>query len=507
VSKPEREIELKLAVPGGSAGALAEQLASHGSPGQQGRRQHQVTTYFDTRDATLARSGMSLRVRCTDGRYVQTLKADRSDGAAANRAEWEWPVKANKPELGLVARTPLAEKLPLGIALHPVVTTDIDRTIRILELDGGTVVEAALDEGFIAAGTARAAVHELELELRTGDAAPLFRYALELLAAVPLTIESQSKAERGYRLRNRVRPEAHKAKDITLDPRATGADAFRKILTAELGHLLANQPAALAGDPEGIHQMRVAIRRLRAALALFEPHLEPHAMSRFQAELRRVGRVFGEARDWDVLCLQILPDAVKAAGAGAGCDLLRAPAMAEREAAHQRFGRELLAPPFTALVLGLAAWAEQGAGQRVLLGDPALDRPIHDLSPRLLDRLARKVRRRGRRSAHGSDTGRHALRKSLKKLRYGIEYLRSVFPGKPADSYVRDCDKLLKTLGGMNDAVTATALADGLRDGARADLVPAIGVLARQLRQRRNKARQKLAKRWKTYRSRRGLWA
>ena len=225
---------------------------------------------------------------------------------AAQRGEWEWPIEQDTPDLALLAETPagaVAGDLA-GKELEPVFVTDIRRTVRELRVDETTTAEAALDEGTITAGAASEAVSELELELRDGTLAPLYRLALDLHATVPLTIGPESKADRGYRLRTGRAPLASKAPDLDLDRGIGVPEAFREIVAAGLGHLLANQPAAAAGDPEGVHQMRVAIRRLRTALVLFETHLEPHATARFEAELKRLGRVLGEARDWDVFCLR-----------------------------------------------------------------------------------------------------------------------------------------------------------------------------------------------------------
>jgi inorganic triphosphatase YgiF len=502
-----REVELKLAVPADSAAILIDAVGSRASAEKLRGPRHECTTYFDTSDEALARSGLSLRVRCTDDRFIQTLKASRSDGVAANRDEFEWPIEANKPDLRLAAQTPLAGRLPPGPALEPVVRTDVQRTIHIVKLDAGTVVEAAYDEGTITAckadNDASRPVRELELELKQGSPAALFRWALELHAAARFTIESESKAARGYRLRHDEPPAPRKATDIVFDRKTRAAVVVRQIVTAELGHLLANQPAALSGDAEGVHQMRIAIRRLRAVLTLFAPHLEPYTTTRFQAELRRVGQVFGQARDWDVFCLQVLPAALKAADMASWCALLQPLARAEREAAHRRFAEELMAPAFTALVLGLAAWVEQDS----LLGDAALRRPIADLAPRLLDRLTRKVYRRGRHLRHRSDAERHALRKSLKKLRYGIDYLGSIYPDKAVDAYLQRCKKLQKILGDMNDAVMAPGLADRLDDGTRPGLAPAVGALTKQLSDQRSEALAGLAKRWKTFRIQEPFWA
>ncbi|MEA2737265.1 MAG: hypothetical protein QOH05_572 [Acetobacteraceae bacterium] len=498
--KPPREVELKLALPDGPLDAVWEHRAFQASTARP-RRRHEVTTYFDTSDRALARLKISLRVRLSDGCRVQTLKADGKDGVAADRAEWEWPIEQDAPDIGLLATTPIASELPRKLDLAPVFITDIERTIRMLDLDGDTVVETALDEGTIIAGDARQPVRELELELKAGDPAPIFRLALELHAAMPLTIETQSKAARGHRLSTGTVPAACKAEEVVLKRKTNGVAAFRRILTAGLGHLLVNRPAALSGDAEGVHQMRVAIRRLRAALTLFEPLLATHTASLFQAELRRVGQVFGEARDWDVFTLEVLPAALKNAGAAAWCDLLRQPAMARREAAHRHFAAEVQAPAFTALMLGLAAWVEE----KTLLGDDDLDRPILELYPRLLDRLAAKVERRGR-HIDRSDAERHALRKSLKKLRYGIDFLRSVLPEDASKSYLHKCKKLQQLLGDANDSVSAITLADGLNDGARPDLLPALGAATEWLGRQREDGLQDLAKRWKAFQAEPRFW-
>lgn len=375
----------------------------------------------------------------------------------------------------------------------------------MFELADGTAIEAVYDQGTIIAGDAREPVHELELELRQGQPVALYQLALALHAATPLMVIKDSKAERGYRLRSRHLPGAQKAPGIGFASDTSTAEAFRRILTGGLSHLLTNRAAALSGDAEGIHQIRVAIRRLRAALTLLRPHLEPHATSRFVAELRRMGQVFGEARDWDVFRLQIVPQALSGPESAGWSGLLLHAAMARREAAHRRTAQEIRSPAFTALVLGLAAWAEQGQHSRNLVGDAALERPIGDVSPALLDRLVHKVHRRGR-HIDRSDADRHSLRKSLKKLRYAVGYLAGIYPPEATKSYVRGCKKLQKILGDINDAVTAPRLADCLSIDARPDLAPAVGALSTQLASQRKKALYHLTKRWKTFHAQSGFW-
>jgi len=500
----DREQELKLAVPEGATGVVLAHPVL-GLSGPEARRKHQVSTYYDTADHALARQGVVLRVRRSGGTFVQTVKAEGRPGVAANRGEWEWPIPDDRPDPSLLGQTPAAGKVAAGLDLRPLITTDIDRTTHTLVMDDGTAIEAAFDAGWIIAGNAREPVRELELELRQGDPAVLYRLALQLHSVVPLTIETATKSERGFRLLRGTPPGPSKAAHISLAPDTPGTAAFREIISVGLHHLLLNRDPALAGNAEGLHQMRVAIRRLRAALGLFKPHLEQHALAHFAAELRRIGRVFGEARDWDVFRLQVLPDTLPEDSAGWG-DLLKHPAQQQREAAYQAVTREIAAPAFTALALGLAAWAEQGCASADLLGDRALRQPIARLAPDLLDRLARKVDHRGRHIDDGSDADRHALRKSVRKLRYAIDYLAGAYPRKGVKSYLHACKKLQQSLGDSNDTVAATGLAERLAD-RHGDLAPALGALESILAARRRDALRALPKRWRKFHREPRFWS
>ena len=503
------EIELKLRLPAAARAELADHPVFRPPHATAPEERHEVTTYFDTPDLALAGKGISLRVRRNGDGRVQTVKLRGAGPAvAAQRGEWEWPIEQDTPDLGRLAETPagtIAGDLA-GRALEPVFATDIRRTVRELRVDANTTAEAALDEGTIAAGAASEPVSELELELRDGTLAPLYRLALDLHATVPLTIAPESKADRGYRLRTGQAPIARKAPDLDLDRGIGVPGAFREIVAAGLGHLLANQPAAAAGDPEGVHQMRVAIRRLRTALVLFGAHLEPHTTHRFGAELKRLGRVLGEARDWDVFCLDTLPRALDDAPGASWGHLLLEAASAERRVAHQRVEEEIERPALTGFVLGMMAWAEDGSVRPALLGDKRLRIRLVKLAPELLDRLAGKVAKRGRRIGRRSDEELHALRKSLKKLRYGVDDVAGLYGRKAVRKYLQGCKELQELLGRMNDAAVAGTLARGLSADDGSGLAPAVGALAQWSERRRNKALHRLSGAWATFQKASPFW-
>ena len=158
-----REVELKFRIPPGSRAALE---ASPALAAAAPRRHHQVTTYFDTPDHLLDRTGLTLRVRRSGGTYTQTVKSRANcGGVATRRSEWEWRIGQDEPDVGQLAETRALAMAATAIKdrLEPVFVTDIRRTTRLLHLDDNTVAEAAIDEGSIEAGPASEPICELEL--------------------------------------------------------------------------------------------------------------------------------------------------------------------------------------------------------------------------------------------------------------------------------------------------------------------------------------------------------
>ena len=471
------ELEIKLLIPAAAAGTVAAHPLLRGAAAP--KLQRQVTTYFDTPGWDLAHMGASLRIRRRGKARVQTLKLRDAAGQAFERGEWEWPVTADAPDRALLATTPLAALLATMPAFAPVFATTIERRLHLLERDG-SVIEVALDAGQVQAGDAVEPILELELELKSGPAAPLFGLAAALQAALPLTLGAESKAERGWRLSTGRPRGVTKPGPVVLPPGASAAEAFRRIIGAGLAGLLANLPAA--AEVEGVHQLRVGIRRLRAALALFAPLLDPEPTGRFTTELRRLGQVLGAARDWDVFCTETLAAVPGAAG-------LRPAAEAARAAAHRALAEALAGPALSAMVLGLAAWAEAA---------PVPDSRLAAALPRLEHRLARKTRRRGRRIRHRPPEDLHALRKAVKKLRYGVEALAPLHKRKQASGFLAGCAALQAELGLLNDAGMAAVLAGRLAGEAPAEAVAALRDWAEA---RQAKALERIPRAWHRFRA------
>ncbi len=294
---------------------------------------------------------------------------------------------------------------------------------------------------------------------------------------------------------------AVKAPEVEVDRHATAAVALGEILGTRLDHLRTNQSAASYGDAEGVHQMRVAIRRLRAGLVLFDPLLEPSSTQRFEQELRRIGQIFGGARDWDVFCLEMLPACAAETGQQTPIDRFREMAEHRRHVAHESFVRELAGSRYTQVINDLSSWAA---------GEPAVarhrSRPLRDLAPDLLARLARKVDRRGRHLQRRSTEELHGLRKSLKKLRYGADDLSHLFGPKRVKSFRRGCKALQENLGEVNDAASASRLAEALRPTLRPEAADTVEIMVSWSHHRRDAAVRNLPKAWDEFRDAPRFW-
>ena len=287
------EVELKLAAPAADVPELKRALLKM-TPAAAGVASRLITTYYDTPDLALKRQGLSLRVREQSGRFIQTVKtADPSGADVLKRGEWEDELAEGCPDPHAAQS---GEHLPDGIAgdLQPLFETDVTRTTFAIRPAPATRIEAAIDQGEIrAAGGGTEPISEIELELKSGDQAALYDVALQLLDVASIRIEPRSKAERGYRLGDEpeAAPSVVHAEPVALDPTMTVEAALQEIGRACLAHLLHNEAAALAMDPEGVHQMRVAIRRIRSAISAFKKLLPA-------ADRRRLSGELACRRDW-----------------------------------------------------------------------------------------------------------------------------------------------------------------------------------------------------------------
>ena len=472
------EVELKLSARPADLPQLQQVLAAksacgpHPDPpphaGEGRERARLVGTYYDTRDRALLQRGLTLRVREQHGRYIQTVKAgDLATGGFLERGEWEDALSDDRPDLAAPQSGAL---LPHDIAadLRPIFVTDVTRTLIYVEPIAGTRIETAIDEGEIRVADSEAVepLSEIELEVKSGEPAALYDLALQLLEAAPIRIEARSKSERGYSLAEGAAagPQAVHGQPLKLEP-GMAAEAFlQKLGRSCLAQVIRNEAAVLTAQPEAVHQMRVALRRLRSAVSSLKAVLPEEQRLRVADELRWLARSLGRARNLDVFASELLPAARAGLSEEPGWDDLAARLDGLRRDAYAQIKEMLLSERYTATMLRLLRWFESGEWRehQDLAGADLIDAPIGNIAPHLLDRLRRRVQKRSKRFRRLTAPERHRLRIAAKKLRYTLELFGGIACGPNSPAFVHRLKQLQDGLGYANDIRVAHQFAPEL---------------------------------------------
>lgn len=200
-----RELEIKLSVAQSELDHALAWLLDQ--PNTQRHDTLQLAnTYYDTPQGDLNRQKIALRIRRMGDQYIQTLKT-RGEfvNGAHQRQEWEWPLMGTRLQMGLIADTPVAQSVNPA-ELQPVFETNFERRVVMIG-QGESLIEVAIDCGEIIAGGQSCPLHEVEFELKAGDASSLLAWARRLANEVPVLLNVISKAEQGYFLAGVSSPE------------------------------------------------------------------------------------------------------------------------------------------------------------------------------------------------------------------------------------------------------------------------------------------------------------
>jgi len=447
------ETELKLALAPGEAARvpLAPALA-----GLTAHRERHLAFYYDTPTRELARAGLGLRLRRQGRHWRVTLKAAGSgEHGLHHRPEWEYPVPGPVLDLSRFAASPLAD-LADGANLHerlaPVLVSEFRRTRWRLEATPGSRLEVALDEGRLLARNRETRLEEVEIEVLEGPVCAAFDLAEALAAQIALRPEPASKLARGLVLATALRPRPARAAPISLAPQASPREAAREVVRACLAQAQANESGVLASaDIEFVHQHRVALRRLRSALRLFRPALQPGEEAAFAEDLRWAAGALGRCRDWDVFVTETLPPLAAAEGDAAhGREILGRARARQREA--RRAAREaILSPRYGLAMLRVLRWVSAPV-------EPAAPAPdLRDFASARLRKGARQVATGAALYATLDAPGRHRLRILVKRQRYAVEFLGSLFKAAAAKRHSRRLAAAQDALGMANDCANALA--------------------------------------------------
>jgi triphosphatase len=503
------EVELKLLVPQGILEKLREMpfIVQHAR--NRGAFRRLETVYYDTPERLLFQRGMSLRVRRSGKHFIQTLKLLPNIGQPLTRRQWEAPVDNVTPDLARLPADEIGDPVTTltNDALVPVFATKVRRHARQLDLPDASV-EIVFDEGTIEAGARQEVLSEIEL--KSGNAGVLFDLGTQLLDAAPLRIGTRSKAERGYALAFDVVQPAAKAELFGITAEHVVDDVIALLVGSCWHHLLKNHTVAEKGsDPEGVHQMRVALRRLRTVCALFRRDIPSLSFQAVNSEARWLMQQLGPARDWDVFAETTVTRLVTAAP---DVDLggLREAVEQQRKSSYAALPTVLGDPRCSRFLLSLGHLVERRGWRNEIDSEAlaVLSQPMPTLADKILARWHRKALKRGAHFRQLNIDAQHDLRIDLKKLRYAAEFFLPLYATHaPAKRYVSRLARIQTSLGRARDIASTPILLDAIRQDDQPALHLAIGAVAGWQARDQIALAKTLRKRWRRFKATPAFWS
>src|SRR5690606_18051075 len=412
-------------------------------------RHHLYAQYFDTHDQQLQQHKIALRQRLEDKQWFQTLKAPARH--EFERFELEHCLGETQPEscnFHLYQKDKQAKKIlkqAIGKLNTPLLLqfeTEVKRQVIQYNYQQSQI-EIAFDIGEIRSGDQIAHIYEVEFELKTGTLDQLIECVETWVEPYQLWLDVRNKSERGYALLKDEQqlPVQHQVV-LNLKEENNVAKILQKIVANCLTHLFPNATAIALEhyNSDHVHQARVAVRRLRSALKIFQSETK-ECPAEWQDQLRDIFQQLGATRDRDALAESLLPQ-LKQAGSPL---FVLPPAPQEQLNISQLFQQ----PAITKLFLELL-----GFSQRKFKPHPS----SHKTLCTSLSSLHHKICEDAANYIQLDIEARHRTRKRVKRLRYNIEFLQSLFVEQEVKAYLKALKPVQESLGHYNDLFVAEEL-------------------------------------------------
>jgi len=495
------EVEWQFAAP--DIAGVASWLAEARVPGYTvtpGPTKDLHDTYFDSPDWRIHAARYTCRVRTKGTSSELTLKAmaeaqssmrsrreltetleraERALAQAPERTELASPVFAPGPA-GQLIRTAVGRR-----PVMPIFSLHTHRQTFVLADEAGTIGEIAVDETTVpVAETEPYRFSRVEVEVDADAVERAGRFVDLLVAAGGLTPAGSSKFEAALAATGQAVPGPVSLGPVEVVGTQTAAETAYAILRKQFGAFLANEAGTRLGDDiEALHDMRVASRRLRAAMSAFGQYLPPR-MQPLRDQLGWVASALGVVRDLDVQIERLpewregfTPEQIVAV------DAIEAILRGRRDAARKRMLAVLDSRRYDVFVLRFTAALRRGPPKRFGAGQE----PILAVAPDLVERRYKRLDRDGGRIHRNSPPDAyHALRIESKKLRYALEFVGPIY-GKAAISFSKRVTELQDVLGLHQDAYVATAMLQELAATSARKLGPnallTMGAIAERYRQ------------------------
>ena len=502
------------------------------------RRHAVATVWHDTADGALARQGLAL------AESRGTWRVERLVPGAAF-----WPPGAPAPIEEQAATLDLINQpLPTGLlrvarfegvlTVVPLVRDGASMTLELMHGTVGwarkrrpacrmTIVGQAVGKNAVgAAGTGQgvvgkpgasegAASHSTPNERAAGEVGPgdeaaVFALATELAEELDLAVPIASLAAEARAIATATTPAPRHRGAPQLPAGLTVADAFAFVLGHLADVILHNAPLAAAGrdGPDPVHEMRVAVRRLRSAITLFRSAAGCPAIDAASLGLKALADRLAPARDWDVFVAETAAAVAKVLPDDTSLRRLRTAAERRRRHAYAALRAWLASPDFRCLGIALAGLAGSRAWMTAL--EPkqleTLALGLDEFASRALARRLHRLAAAGKAIEHLDPEALHAIRLRAKRMRYVAEVFAPLYPGKPTRRFMRRLATLQDRLGRLNDGSVANGLLGelGASAGTRAH---AAGLVRGFLAARSADTRGRIARAWERFHRLEPFWS
>lgn len=466
------------------------------APLRRGRARNQPVriVWHDSPGGDLAKRGLA----CAEQRSGWRLERLLPDSAS-------WPPAAPPPELvETTDRGELAQHLP---------ETDVSALMPWAAFEGRSLTfPLEQNDATLSVSVLSGEVRTLRMErpvarlTLTGPSTATMSLAEALVDELGIAVPTTSLAGEALAFARGARPGARRLGAPRLATGLTVAEAFASVA----GHLTDvilywGSVAEGVGDPEPVHQMRVAVRRLRSALSVFGDAASGPAIERARAGLKTLGGVLGPARDWDVFVTETCLPIGRAFAEDQSVTRLLAAAERRRATSYTALGSFLSDVAFRRLGLELASLAYPAIWREGLEAEAALDSELREFAGRVLDRRLKRLLGTGDDLLDLPTDALHAVRLHGKRMRYATEFFAAIFPSKGVRRFLEHLAELQERLGQINDGTVAEGLLAEL--GLSREHGHAAGVIRGFIAARRDKGRGKINRAWAKFRRQDPFWA
>lgn len=462
------------------------------------------TYYYDTKDNRLIKNDIVLRRReSAENKNILGLKWRNPSSSLFERGEYEVGIQDDRVDLRAFGEI-WNQKITQIIGhseIEQKFYIQIQRKIYQL-YSGDTVIEISLDEGEIVSKNKTSNIKEIELELKSGQVSILYNLAINFVEKLHLSIELESKAERGFLLEDgRLIKYFHKTlqgSDKVLDP--------EKFVTNSINILIKQFSAQIRNlsdgfDPHDIHQTRVILRRLRVIFSALKRVSSNNEFDALNGEARRISALLGKVREYDVVqdlinsvpndhinndhCIDELISQIK-----------------DKKEYSLEHSKIVISEGMAAIFIIKVERFLNKSGYLKLVYEEDSDNQlagIDKISSLVLTKIERRVKKRGEKLKELHDIGRHQLRIDLKRLRYLTDFFAPIYEKKAIKEYIKHISELQEYLGAHNDIVNGELLIQQISNNLSQSSQFTAGKIIGWHTHANLKTTKKLFKRWKKF--------